>query len=97
MPLGDEQILAPIIVVVQKSNSPTRVQQRHPSYTTHITVVSEAGISAVVIKRVFLVGKIGDDKVRQTVVIVILRVDSHTGVGLPIGVYRYLCSQANLF
>ena len=97
MPLRDEQILPPIIVIVQKSNSPTRVQKGHPPYPTHITIVSEAGIPAVVIKRVFLVGKIGNDKIRHAVVIVVLKVNSHSGVGPAIAVNRDLCSQTDLF
>src|ERR1700730_10432616 len=97
MALCDEQILAPIVVVVEKLNSPTRVQEGHAAYAAHVAVIGEAGISAVVIKGVFLVGKVGDDKIGQAVVIVVLKVHSHARVGLAVGVNCDLCSQAHLF
>ena len=65
MALRDEQILAAIIVVVKKSHSPTRVQAGSCPDATHVAVVGKAGISAVVVEGVLLVGKIGDDKIGQ--------------------------------
>jgi len=71
------------------------MKQRCPRHTIQIARIREGAIAVVQVNCVPLVGKIGDDQVRQPVVVVIRKIDAHTRIGAPLSIHGNPRGQAH--
>ena len=97
MALGNEKIFPAVVVVIQKANTPPGVQHGGASDAGAETGVSKSGVAIVLIERIALVCKIGDDQVGPAVIVIVGKIDAHAGVGPAVAVNGNLREEAHLF
>src|SRR5438128_4358940 len=95
--LSYQQILRSIVVVVKKSDSPSRVGQRYLSNSKDLAGVGERAVAVVLIESVALIRQVGYHNVRPAIVIVVGEVHAHTGISSAINVYCNFGGKADFF
>ena len=95
--LSDEKIFPAVIVVIQKANAPSGVQHSGAGDAGAEAGVIKSGVAIVLVERVALVGKIGDDQVRPTIIVIVGKVDAHAGVGAAVAVNGSLREETHFF
>src|ERR1700722_4144423 len=88
--LGNQEVLPAVIVVVEKNGNPAGVRHADLSQTGGEAGIVEGAIAIVLIQSIALIGKVGDEKVRPAVVIVVGEVDAHAGKRTTVAVHRDL-------
>ena len=88
VPLRDEDVLPPVVVVVEEPCAPAREGERGPADAAGVGSIAEAPVPVVAEQPVALVRQIGDEHIGPAVVVVIAEVDTHAGERLPILVQR---------
>src|SRR6266480_5526481 len=95
MPLRNEEVLPAIIVVIEQMRAPTGKSE---SRSTHARLFGDIleGAFAVVVKEVIsFIGKIRDDNVRATVIVVIAEVGPHPGKRFAVLIVGNACGEAD--
>src|SRR5579862_6987571 len=95
MLLRDDEILPPVVVIIEKASAPAGMHLRHSSDSGGIGGVAEGAAPVVVIQRILLVREIGYKHVGKLIVVVIREVDSHAGVSVAIAINRDFGNQSD--
>src|ERR1700731_289923 len=80
MPVGNENVKQPIVVVVEKARAPTQKRYRQCRDSSTKTDVGERRVTFIAVKRVVIVGKIRDVEIDFAIAVVITHCDSHGGL-----------------
>src|SRR2546426_262928 len=94
VPLRDEKVLPAVVVVIEEANAPPGMQHGDAAETAGEAGVRKAAVAGVLINRVALIGKIRDDKIGQTVIVIHERRDGLEDVGVAIGAMALLVFAA---
>src|SRR5580692_5158458 len=78
VPLGDKQIFPAVIVEVFETHAPARASTREHAQASFEAAITERTAAVVVINTVNLSGQFGHDNVWPTVVVIVLKDNSHT-------------------
>src|SRR2546425_633609 len=97
VPLRDEKVLPAVVVVIEEANAPPGMQHGDAAETAGEAGVRKAAVAGVLINRVALIGKIRDDKIGQTVVVVIGEVHAHAGERAAVAIDSDTGEEANFF
>jgi len=62
-----------------------------------IAFIVECAIAVVSIQRIDLAGQVGDDQVRQAVIVVIRKIHAHSRVGVALAIHGYARLQRHFF
>ena len=95
MSLRNEEILPSIVVIVDESKAPSRVELRRGADAGQRRDVVESPITVVLVEGIPLVGQVCHYNIRPAVIVVIGEVDAHSGKRLPFGVHRHSGLEAD--
>src|SRR6266480_332623 len=79
MPLRNEEVLPAIIVVIEQMRAPTGKSESRSTHARRVGHILEGAFAVVVKEVIAFIGKIRDDNVRATVIVVIAEVGPHPG------------------
>src|SRR5580700_5234064 len=77
--LNYKKILPAIVVEVHKTHAPARMQKADRSQAAGHSGIIKRSVSGIGVECILLIGQIGDNHVRPSVVVVILEIDAHSG------------------
>src|SRR5260370_22555635 len=80
MPIGEKNVEESIIVIVQKTRTPTEKWNCHVRHAGSEAYIGKAGVSVVAVQRVVVVGEIRDAEVDSSVAVVIADRNPHSGL-----------------
>src|ERR1700678_2946976 len=79
MPVGHEQVLPTVVVVIDELGGPAQKGHGYLRYTSGIAVVGVIGIAIVAIEHIVIVGKGGVEEIHPAIVLIIPYRNAHGG------------------
>jgi hypothetical protein len=76
--IGDEHVFQPIVVYVDECNTPAQVPPTLRYQAGAMRIVPEVAFTCIAVKRVVVIGEVGDHDVKPAVVVEIVERDAHT-------------------
>ncbi len=97
MPVGDEYVEQPVVIVVEKARAPAQKRDRQCCDSSAKADVGKRRVAFIPVKRVVIVGKIRDVEIDFTIAVVVAHCDSHGGLLMPIVVQGKSREIADVF
>ena len=96
MPVGDEDVQEPVVVVVEKGGAPADIGQRRASEARPHRLPGEQAVSLVAVEAGGLAVEVGDHEVEEAVVVVVAEVGPHAGLRAAVAAVAHPRQQGHV-
>src|SRR5882762_5824130 len=97
VPLRNQQVFPPVIVVVQEPNTPSRMGQRHFTDSRSRARIRERAITVVSIQRVSLICQVSNHNIRPAIIVIVCEIHAHACIGSAVNIHGNFGWQPHLF